>query len=371
MKHLQTRYFIPGLTALTILMSPFSGSTAHADDGVLRPLYTGLRSQAMGGAFSAIADDEEAIYINPAGLAGVKRFSVHLLDLNPSVSTDLVGQLSNTSQFSNPGISTVDQFMGKNLDVNAQGTMSFVMPHLGFSILGDAQTLMDIKNHELPTVDFGVQETYGFQLAWGTSVLQTGGSRGGGISTDLRVGAALKSMWRQGGFNNIDVTQLLNASKSTFAPYLGSGLEHAFGADLGVQYLQGLTPQFSIAEAVAWTDIGNTTFGPNADPVKNNLTTGIAGTYHLTRMAITMSYDRAYWLEDVDGSLKNHLGLEFTIPFLSVWAGINGSSPTYGAAFDIWLLRLEAASIIQNLGATAGQDVMREYMTQISVKLGF
>ena len=37
------------------------------------PYYTGVRAEGMGGAFTSVADDNSALYYNPAGLAGLEK----------------------------------------------------------------------------------------------------------------------------------------------------------------------------------------------------------------------------------------------------------------------------------------------------------
>lgn len=117
-----------------LIFSSFVSTSAFADE--FYPLMRGARAQAMGNAFTAVADDEEAIFYNPAGLAGIKNFSLNLANTNVEASTDLTGNLAKySSAFSTPTISSVNTFMGKNLDARGQGVSSFVLPHFGVAFL--------------------------------------------------------------------------------------------------------------------------------------------------------------------------------------------------------------------------------------------
>jgi hypothetical protein len=78
------RFFVV-LTALTIAVNAFAGIATTAMDILKVP--SGIRSQAMGGAYLAISDNLESIDINPAGLAAVERqdimmiHNIYLLDV--------------------------------------------------------------------------------------------------------------------------------------------------------------------------------------------------------------------------------------------------------------------------------------------------
>jgi hypothetical protein len=65
------------LTALIVAANAYAGVATTAMDILKVP--SGIKSQAMGGAYLAVADNLEAIDINPAGLAAIERQDIMLI----------------------------------------------------------------------------------------------------------------------------------------------------------------------------------------------------------------------------------------------------------------------------------------------------
>jgi len=66
---------------------------------------------------------------------------------------------------------------------------------------------------------------------------------------------------------------------------------------------------------------------------------------------------------------KTHFGTEFSLRILDFYAGLNQLNPTYGAAFDLWILRISAMSYAEELGVVYHQLPSRRYMLQIDFSL--
>ena len=94
------------LKAVTVLVAGLSISSAlggipSALAREVTDLYIGARSRGMGGTYVAVADDEQTIFLNPAGLAGIKDFRIQIsTDLD--LSQDILGSYTQSaSAFSN------------------------------------------------------------------------------------------------------------------------------------------------------------------------------------------------------------------------------------------------------------------------------
>ena len=82
------------ITSICLVLVFFLSLNALADDDKYEPLLLvrGVRAMALGNAFEAIADDENAFYYNPAGLAQREDKLFYLLTVNPRFSFDLADE---------------------------------------------------------------------------------------------------------------------------------------------------------------------------------------------------------------------------------------------------------------------------------------
>lgn len=353
---------LEGIVRTVFLLGLFLGTQVQADE--FRPLFRGARAQAMGNAFTAVADDEEAIFYNPAGLAGIRQFSIHLASVNAEVSNDLIDSLPVlTRSLSNPGISSVNNLMGKDISLRGQGFAAIMIPKFAIAGIFDEQAAIRIKNASLPTGLLGAQSTYGAQIGFGTTLAKLKKKKG-----EFRVGLAAKVLWRGGGYQPLTLSQLLTLDTGTITTaWSNPGL--GIGADFGTQFIYQMKKGFSLMAGLAFTDIGDTAFNaPNANPQKSNLVVGIAARVQNSGFTGTLSYDYAHILEYTDWRKKIHLGLELKFPLLSLSCGLSQMNFTYGAALDFGLIQVRYASYAEELGTLAGQDTERRQVLNVSVK---
>jgi hypothetical protein len=348
----------------SILILCLQLSSAHSSE--FHPLFRGARAQAMGNAFTAVADDEQAIFYNPAGLAGIKKFSLNLASVNGEVSNDLISSVTSlSSAFENPGISTLNAFMGKNVYFRAQGTASLVLPGFGAAVLWDEQSALRLQNQSLIQATVGLQNTYGAQIGFGIPLLKLRRKKG-----ELRFGVAGKAMWRRGGFQNPTMTQLLTFDLKSIANNLdnfGSGM----GIDTGLQFVYSLNKKLLLMSGVAVTDLGDTSFTNGVGSQKSNLTGGVAARFSHSDMVATLAYDYSHFFENMDWKKKNHLGLELKFPLLRLYTGLNQVYPTYGVGLDFWLIRLMYLSYAEEQLSSAPLNPDRRTMLNCSIKFEF
>lgn len=321
----------------------------------------------MGNAYVGLADDEQAVFLNPAGLAGIKDSTVHYLveDIDASLDLGLMG-LQGTSAFSDFSTDAMGDLLGKNLYVRSQFAPIFVMPNFGIGLMVDDQAAFLGKNKALPRVTVGYQMTNGVQMGFGTTVTGKRSRIG-----ELRVGVGAKVMWRRGGYKQLSLAQLLGASRDTLAE-IAPRYQMGKGLDLGVQFVRPLGKRATLSLGLAWTDVGDTTFGDGQpDTMKQNLSAGAAVRFNTGRSsAIIIAYDYKHINEQTDWRKRNHLGLELAFPILSLYGGINQNSLTYGFGMDLWIFRLTAISYAEELGMLSYQETDRRYMLRLALKFG-
>ncbi|MBI3534824.1 MAG: hypothetical protein HY072_04985 [Deltaproteobacteria bacterium] len=330
----------------------------------LREFYKGARALGMGNAFVALADDEQAIFYNPAGLAAVKKLSFHYLPVDILLSSDLLNSYSSgLGAFQNISGDTLNVIMGKNIFGEMQVAPSFVMPNIGVGVIVDSQIAIYSQNKTLPQITIGYQTTNGIQVAYGLSVM-----RGFRKKADLRFGVAAKMLWRRGGYHLLPPMTLVNLSTGTIQQVMGE-YGRAVGLDFGSQFVYNIDSRLSIMLGTVITDAGDTTFtGGQADMIKNNVSAGAAIQYSLRVAQLTFTYDLRHILQKTDWRKRNHIGGEFSMPFLRIYLGINQIYASYGASFDAWLFKLTALSYAEELGTFVNQQPSRRWLIKASLK---
>jgi hypothetical protein len=334
-------------------------------------LFTGARAMGMGGAFVAVADDEQAIFMNPAGLAGVKGFTFNYAagDLEMSWDTVLTG-LEGMTAFGDLSPDTLNMLMNKNIFLHTQFTPSLIMPGFGISLISDQQFSLLEQNVANPNMHLGYMMTNGFQIAYGTSVLP----KRMRLKQDLRIGVAGKLLWRRGGIYDLTVIETINFTQNWQDSLhdLTGRFGRGYGLDLGAQYLRKVGKRLVLSGAVVMTDLGHTHFDdPKAMPQASNLTWGLAATYNLKRIKFTYALDYQHVLEDMDFRSHLHTGIEMQFPFITMSAGFNQMNLSYGASFDLWIFRIIGNSYAEEIATLGGQNAERRYAVRLALKVGF
>ncbi len=95
--------------------------------GMVDNYGTGAKATALGGAFSAMANDPFAVYYNPAGLAGINKkiFTAGSLFISPEVKVSDY-RITGGAALGDPGLSEPTGF--------SNSSKTLVSPHLGFAM---------------------------------------------------------------------------------------------------------------------------------------------------------------------------------------------------------------------------------------------
>jgi hypothetical protein len=176
--------------------------------------------------------------------------------------------------------------------------------------------------------------------------------------TNSTLGAAIISQ------NN--TTQLQNMLENR-----GDAIAVDFGALVTVP--GPLSPSLSFV----YRDIGNTTFthsqGLTAPPsVQSEMIAGASLAIKGPLITITPSIDYRYigWANVPTGENIN-LGCEVSLLLIDLRGGLSQGYYTAGAGLDLGIIRADAATWAEELGAYPGQQVDRRYMVQLTIELSF
>jgi hypothetical protein len=342
--------------------------------GLERELYRGVEPLAMGNAYVAIADDEHAIFYNPAGVAGYDNMRLHYLALQFTGSEDSIKLSDTLKDLKDFSGSDINQFMGKNIYAEANGSAALTVPHFGIAAIYDAQAALYARNQSFPKIEYAYQRTSGVQAAFGFST-QQGRKRGYGkrnsdFMSEWRFGVAAKYLVRRGGYRILTPVELAAMDSEQIKTLVG-GKGDGYGVDAGIQRFHRVTPASTFHFGAAYSNIGDVAFGGGADAVKSGLAAGIGWSQNLGLGVATLVYDLRQITADADWRKKHHLGLRFSFPLLvDLYAGMNQTYFTYGASVDIWLLKVSAASYCEEMGVVSAVDPERRYALRIDFKFG-
>ena len=362
-----TFYFFSGMVWVALI-----GESAFAYEPEYRPLYRGARAMAMGGSYVALADDEQAIFYNPAGMAGIRTPQFRYASMDAVVGTSLINKYeeaaAQVAEISGVSADSLNILMGKDIYSQGQLAATLVAPNVGFAYLIDGQGSFMLRNSAAPVLDMGYQITHGVQIATGISLA----GRRQKKRWDFRVGVAGKWMYRRGGYETLHLSEVMQIRKdflATLAPGFGSG----YGGDLGVQAIRYLdNRRWKLMAGAAFTDVGSTIFtgAEKVDNQQGNLSAGVAAQLKVGEfLTTTLSYEmNQINYSNIDWRKRNHIGFEMTFPFISLMGGINQVFLTYGARFDLWIFNITLYSYQEELNTLVNQYPQRRYGINATLK---
>ena len=351
------------LIALLAIL-PLYSANAQVTQGLVRE----PRSMAMGGTGVALADDEYALFNNPAGLADQNTRRFKLIGLSLEGSADAYSAISTSfTAFKNFDLATLNTLMGKNIALRADMVPILQLPHFAITYLYDIQGSLLEQNQANPNFLLGDQITHGVQAAYGWSLQQ-----GKHATDEYNFGLTGKVLWRKGGVYDVSTAGFLQASTQG-AQYVNNLIGNygmGFGGDAGFQYVNHIDKNTKLFFGTSITDIGDTKFSdPHAASIPMNVSTGIGAEKKLEIVKVKVDFDLRNLSQQTAFVNKTHLGTEVSIPLLDFDLGLNQMNITYGVAFDVWILRVSATSYAEEYGITYHQDTSRKYLLQIDFAL--
>lgn len=341
----------------------------------------------MGRAYSAVADDWLSLYYNPAGLAMVNKVDFQAFDLKVGTNKDVLDSYSNIKNLSNGSGSianTLNSYTGKHIAGEVSNFSQITVPYFALGLSYEVKADVDLQNTAYPQTYARYTKDLGINL---------GGAIAFGKQKDLRIGTRVQFLRRQGGEKTITIDQIAGSSKSLLDRFTADGT--GFSGALGVQYRLPTKGRIEVTTSFVWHDIGQTAFGSITDKnrptiIDQNMVAGmgvrlpIGGRqnrrterrYGVKRSTNALIFAADYSHLNISPSKEQypkhfHLGMNLDLPIISIQMGVNQTSLTFGAAFDISILRVSAATYAEELGNYAGQRTDRRYLVSVGSALGF
>lgn len=355
---------------------------AYADE--LKWTHYGVRPLGMGNAFVAVADDFNALFYNPAGLARLSSWSMEIINPSLGVSTNTiatikdVNKLASGSSSSDSGggvTSAIDTFKaleGKNQYINLGLTPHLIFPGFGLGIGIDVGASLIVHHQVSADMDAGVSAV--IPLTYARSMLED----------RLSLGASIKGVFTSGvdrEFSIADLTAFTkkdgtDSSDKKLADYVVGG--KGVGVDVGMLFTPVKTMEPTLGVSI--TDFGGTPYVPVNDtlgkpaPRQPSVNTGISlKPYASNGMYLLTAIDAHAINQPIHYSKKFNFGSEFGLgKILKLQAGLHQGELSGGFQLDGWLLILRFATYAEQLGPTTHEGknfADRRYVAQLKMLL--
>jgi hypothetical protein len=337
----------------------------------LQESYTSVRALGMGNAYSAVADDSDALFYNPAGLAKNSAFRWTLFDpragINGMDTVNYLQQLYPLMLNSGNGsglMAALNTMYGKRIWVGGGVKSAILLPNLAMAAYSSTDLGLYVQNPAATTMHLNYFFDYGIAVGGGVSLIP-------GV---WRIGLTAKRINRTGTNIPIGPSELASAN-STLLESEFKRRGNGYGLDLGTTF--SVPGPVSPSLSFVYKNMGQTTFsheeGAGAPPpIPPEFIIGSAVKFDAFLVSVTPSFDYTYVTDaGIQTGKKIHLGLEIDLPLIALRAGLNQGYYTLGAGLDMGPLRIDVATYGVELGEYPGQQEDRRYIAQLTFELGF
>ena len=336
---------------------------AHAEE--FPSLYRGIRPLGMGNAFITVADDENTLFYNPAGLNDVKGFG-GIEILNPIIEFSQVG-LDAYSDFKDIDSNNVTEvtnvltkYIGERFSLRTSFYPNIIFHNFGVGALGQVSFSGEVRNRVNPQVNVDGKADVGGVVGFAYGFREK----------KVQVGVALKFVQRQSFQKTYYATDIASANfdpSNDFSDLKKTGT--GFSGDVGVK----VNPEWPLRPSIGLVlqNIGDLNLD-EAGKIPQQLNAGVSIHPDLWIFKNTLALDVVDLTKNVEGEddfyKRVHMGAEIKLPYiLSLRVGANQGYPSFGATIDFWILKLAYAYYKEELGAVAGQKDDARHVGQIGI----
>jgi hypothetical protein len=346
-----------------IVLLIISSMAATAQGTEIFDDFQNARALGMGNAFSALVDDHNALWYNPAGLDRIRGLHLTILDLGLGTDSATIVQTYQDAVGSNYN-QLIRNFFGKQVWVGLSDTAAFSMRDFAIAGYDFFNLSINLNNPAYPNLNFNVTNDVGIIAGTAVSLLP---------DDVLRLGVAIKRISRYGARLPIGPSTLATLSNSELQAMVNNS-GAGYGLDLGM--LVELPVAGRPTLSFVWQNVGQTKFTPLSGsappPMDNNAIAGFAMNYESALVDVRPAIEyRHINLKEEQIGKRLHLGVEIAFPGFAIRAGANQGYYTAGVGIDLKYFRLEAATYGVELDTYPGQLEDRRYMVQMTLDFNF
>lgn len=328
-------------------------------------LRQSIRALGMGNAFVAVANDENALFYNPAGLQSVQRHIFEILTLNGTVNQSLIDL---GAESSDDQASVIGSLVGRKIYVEGNlGFLSITGPGWGYSLFGNFILDAKIRNPAVPYLELKSYIQYG----------AIGGLALNFLDETLYVGANYKAVGRNGVGKDIHIVDFLD---DDFVDELQDEFSAKTGLspDIGVIYKLEEYYSWDPKLALVVRNIGGMDFGSSGE-IPMTIDLGLATESELAGFDIIFALDMidiTYQATEYKSFKRNlKMGVELGMMkrsnshhALSLRAGKNGEYTSWGVSLNVpyFPMKLDYANWSEEIGNVAGDIEDKRQSFQIS-----
>ncbi len=339
--------------------------------------HYGLRPLGMGNAYVAVADDFNALFYNPAGLARLKAWDGELLNPHFEASQHMLSFIDKATSLAGGGSDSVSTTLDL-LEEQSGKIQHFAIgltPHLifkGFGIGLGLEMAGTMVFQRYPSVYLDVGPRLIAPISYARNFLED----------RLSIGMSVKFLLR-GGVNHdfsIQDIEAFNNKSGSEGPKLEDYVEggSALGADFGLLFTPIKTMEPTLGISIA--DVGGTAYekfdidGSAVRAPESRLPSVNVG-FSLK----PLQTGRSYLLASMDVhsvnqpfsfSKKFNVGVEYGFgSILKLQTGLHQGYLTGGIQIDVGLLNLRMITYAEELGVAAGEASMADRRYALQFKL--
>lgn len=345
--------------------------------------YRSPRALGMGGTTLATADDESALFANPAGLAHGKILkSIDIIDLQIEItqySKDVILDLIDVSEKEEGEIKDAfwdmsEKYAGRTIGVSMRMFPNIVFKFFGVGLLAE---IFDVRGRfSVPSIPEASLEEFTI-----IRFIPIGGAGISLLGDYLNIGVSVKGL-----IELVDTSTSIsalyalrnvnhpNARKLEDNPFLE--IKRTCGYKAGNLPLQ--TCEFAGIDSGIFYTFKKFRQKPQIGLVIKNIS------YKMMTISLGASIKPKFGpvktifgaeLEDIlfqrspdkDLMKRIHIGAEFKLPVLSARFGFNQTYLTMGLGINLWIFEINLATYAEELGSGAGAIPERRYLVSLTL----